>query len=347
MFSRLARLLDGTVKDEEVSQLTQSSSANAVGPIDPALLVAQKGFCVECQDQPRTVFCEQCQDDFCKVCFESLHRRGKRQKHTFTLTNAPPSQDVGRGQEVDDSSSGPMNVDLSISNELKVSPEQEDKAGASIVKSFAYEASYREDLEGLSGKKLSVEEQRMRGEWLIERCKFYPIRLTLHERKYMRLVENALNVSEYTDHVDILSWKSKTGRIQAQLKELCAILCGLVIACDYNEGQKLLSEKNYEDNQEFFQKIFEITRRHKIRNPEKLRNVYGKLVHVLMDAQNPTIDELMGFRVVSNLNTVHSFLKRNDALHILIDDYALIMDATTEIESIGKQRKFLDNNCAR
>jgi hypothetical protein len=61
-----------------------------------------------------------------------------------------------------------------------------------------------------------------------------------------------------------------------------------------------------------------------------------------MDAQNPTIVDLMGFRVVSNLNTAHSFLKRNDALHILIDDYALIMDATTEIESIGKQRKLLD-----
>jgi len=35
------------------------------------------------------------------------------------------------------------------------------------------------------------------GEWFVERSKYIPMRLTLTERKYLRLLEAALNVSEY------------------------------------------------------------------------------------------------------------------------------------------------------
>lgn len=35
------------------------------------------------------------------------------------------------------------------------------------------------------------------GEWFVERSKYIPIRLTLMERKYLRLLEAALGVSEY------------------------------------------------------------------------------------------------------------------------------------------------------
>ena len=35
------------------------------------------------------------------------------------------------------------------------------------------------------------------GEWFVERSKYIPMRLTLMERKYLRLLEAALNVSEY------------------------------------------------------------------------------------------------------------------------------------------------------
>ena len=31
-----------------------------------------------------------------------------------------------------------------------------------------------------------------------------------------------------TDKVDILSWKTKNSRVHAQIKDICAILCGLV-----------------------------------------------------------------------------------------------------------------------
>lgn len=73
------------------------------------------------------------------------------------------------------------------------------------------------------------------GDWFLQRAKFIPLRLTLPERKYLRLLEAALNVSEYTDKIDILHYGSKVKRIVAQIKEICAILSGLVLAADYKQ----------------------------------------------------------------------------------------------------------------
>ena len=74
----------------------------------------------------------------------------------------------------------------------------------------------------------------------LDRAKYIPLRLQLEERRLLRLLEAALSVSEYTDKVDVLSWKSKTSRIHTQIKDICAILCGLVVAQDYKKGQQLV-----------------------------------------------------------------------------------------------------------
>jgi hypothetical protein len=71
-------------------------------------------------------------------------------------------------------------------------------------------------------------------------------------------------VSEYTDNVDILSGVHKNHRILAQIRDICAILSGLLVACDYRAGQRLVSDKDFKDNAEFFQDLFEIARRHKV-----------------------------------------------------------------------------------
>lgn len=120
------------------------------------------------------------------------------------------------------------------------------------------------------------------GEWFVERAKFIPLRLTLNERKFLRLLEAALSVSEYTDKIDTIGFGlSKAKRIVHQIRELCAIMSGLVLAADYKQGQELFQDRDFESNSEFYQQIFELGRRHKIMNPEKMRTTYGKLIYLL------------------------------------------------------------------
>lgn len=53
--------------------------------------------------------------------------------------------------------------------------------------------------------------------------------------------------------MDILTWRSRTARVHAQIKDLCAILSGLVVAQDYKRGQQLVTERDFKDNAGFFQ----------------------------------------------------------------------------------------------
>jgi hypothetical protein len=169
------------------------------------------------------------------------------------------------------------------------------------------------------------------GEFFIDRSKFIPLRLSLSERAYLRLLEAALQVSEYTDKIDILAYSSKPKRIVQQIRLLCSILSGLLVAADYKEGQLLFAERNFEDNAEFYSKIFEIGRRHKIMNPEKMRDTYGKLMYLLMDAQSSEVQDMLNFSCVEPIRTVYTVLEDCGALDVLRDEKIVI--ATKEIIS--------------
>lgn len=164
---------------------------------------------------------------------------------------------------------------------------------------------------------------------LIERSKYVPLRLSLRQRKTLRLCEAALDVSDYTDKVDILTWKSKTGRIQEQLKDICAVLSGLAVAADYEIGQKIIKDRNLIENAEYFATVFEIGRRHKILNPERMRTDYGKLIHLLMDSQSSEIQRVLEFRLVKRITTVYDFLKSKNCLRLL--EHPDIVTATAAI----------------
>ncbi|CAG8613491.1 11015_t:CDS:10 [Acaulospora morrowiae] len=171
---------------------------------------------------------------------------------------------------------------------------------------------------------------------LEERSKYIPLRLNMEERKLLRLLEAALNVSEYTDKVDIISYTSKARRIVQQIRDLCSILSGLLLASDYKKGQELFEHKRYEDNEDFFQTVFEIGRRHKIMNPEKMRDAYGKLMYMLMDSVIPEVRDMLSFSLIKPIKTVYNFLKEHNGLDVLHDDH--VADATKEIVPEGKSR---------
>jgi Protein of unknown function (DUF2009) len=73
--------------------------------------------------------------------------------------------------------------------------------------------------------------------------------------------EHDVHRVHHVDRVDGFEHKSKAKRIVAQIKDICAILSGLVTACDYRRGQELFADRTFEQNEDFFQKIFEIGRR--------------------------------------------------------------------------------------
>jgi len=230
-------------------------------------------------------------------------------------TNADSMINEFLGPEPDASSGnvkGPVDVDMIEENEVS-NANNKNSSSNSLANSFFS-----------SNKK--VKEANVD---LIERSKHVPLRLTFEQRKVLRLCEAALDVSEYTDKVDVLSWKSKTGRIHEQIRDICAVLSGLAIAADYEVGQKMIKDRSFEDNAEYFATVFEIGRRHKILNPERMRTDYGKLIHLLMDSQSPEVQRLLEFRLVKRISTVHDFLERRNCLRLLEHQDAVI--ATTAI----------------
>ncbi|KAI5990443.1 hypothetical protein EDD15DRAFT_2452493 [Pisolithus albus] len=165
-----------------------------------------------------------------------------------------------------------------------------------------------------------------------------PLRLSLGECKYLGLLDAALQVSEYTDKIDTIGFGlSKTKRIVSQIRELCAILSGLVLAADYKLGQSLFTDSDFQGNERFFQDIFELGRRHKIMNPDKMRTTYRKLIYLLQDSQLPEVKDMLKFTCVKPIKTVYSVLEEHGAAGLLRDD--LITYAMMEIYSDGRTRR--------
>ncbi len=179
-----------------------------------------------------------------------------------------------------------------------------------------------------------------------ERSKYIPLRLSLNERKMLRLVEASMNCSSYTTMVDSSSFKKQSRRNHKQLQGITGVLNGLVTACNYEAGQKLAEDRNFSEYEEYFRRQFEIARRHKVMNPEKMRSEYGKLVYLLADAVSPEIKPHLGFSVTNPMRTVHRFLEFHGGEELLQDK--LIDYATQEIlPDAGKSRHTIQQEIKR
>lgn len=78
---------------------------------------------------------------------------------------------------------------------------------------------------------------------------------------------------------------------------------------DYDKGQAIIEHRRFADTSKYFRRLFEIARRHKIMNPEKMRTQYGKLIYLLQDAMSDEATELLQFRCVKGIKTVYSELE--------------------------------------
>ncbi|CCM00435.1 uncharacterized protein FIBRA_02467 [Fibroporia radiculosa] len=285
--------------------------------------IAAQGFCIECEDQPAQLHCDTCQDDYCEVCFAAQHRKGSRKRHA----TKPLSSHQHKRAKLE---SRPSENDATEAGDSEASGEDMQIDGGSD------DGLEHAAKEGITGKTSSTESTV--GEWFVNRSKYIPLRLTLGERKFLRLLEAALNVSEYTDKIDTIGFGlSKAKRIVHQIRELCAIMSGLVLSADYKQGQELFADRDFQANEEFYQQIFELGRRHKIMNPDKMRSTYGKLMYLLQDSQTSDVKDLLNFTCVKPIKTVYTVLEEHDALDLLRDD--LISVATKEISAEGRSRR--------
>lgn len=324
----LKEILDSEYVDEDVDELIQEEHTDEAIENDDNEEELDPTLCIECTDMKTEILCNDCQEHFCVVCFEMIHRNGRRKKHEYIKLTADGEQRPASEEEqkrIQDANNTNNTKEGSTASHHGVI-ENSNEAKESI------DVPMTNDENSFDQKMLAI---------LSKHAQYIPMRLTFEERHLLRLLEAALQVSEYTDRVDILSYKSKTKRIVEQLKEMCSVLCGLVIASNLKVGQRLLDMKNFSDNAEWFQDIFEIGRRYKIMNPERMRDTFGKLCYMVMDSRLPQIEDHMEFHLYKPIKTVHSFLtsRAEDggrALGIFQDK--LILYATSHISPVGKTR---------
>lgn len=161
-----------------------------------------------------------------------------------------------------------------------------------------------------------------------ERAKYIPLRLTYEERKSLRLVNAAINVSDYTTVVDV-EFKNRARRNHVQLQHIVAFLSGLLAATNYDIGQGVLQDRNFTPYEEDIKTMLEIARRYKITNPEKMRSEYGKLVYLMQDAVSESTQALLGVNIHRPVKTVYDVLHEKGGLELLDDPQ--IAHATAEI----------------
>ena len=134
------------------------------------------------------------------------------------------------------------------------------------------------------------------------------------------MLESALDVSEYTDVVDVTFShlkKSKQSRMITSLVDILNIMEGLIISTNLGHGEKMFAGKNHDENVSFYATIFEIGRRYKMMNPGKLKDCYGKLVYMLMDTENSS--QFAEYKFVKPISTVARLAKKKGLEELLKD----------------------------
>lgn len=282
----------------------KSSIGGGEEPLEPMCLSTSTcEACEECETSAPVWACDVCEMRLCGMCFDVLHRKGRRAAHPRRALNgdAPPLSDEEEGPS-------PTNASKSLAR--KALSALFPSSSSSSAPSFAPTVPLG------SSRPMS------------ERAKYIPLRLAFEERRSLRLVEAALTVCDYTARVDQV-FKTPAHREQRVLEQVTAVLEGLLLSEDYKAGRELLDERNYEEHEGFFQEMFEVARRYKVMNPEKMRGEYGKMLYLLQDAGTASIRRHLHLNLDGGIRTVSKLLGEKGGLRVLDDP--LIHTATQEI----------------
>jgi Protein of unknown function (DUF2009) len=288
---------------------------------DPAEAVPS---CVECEDQTAELVCLSCSENYCRPCWGSLHRRGARANHRTeallgALMPAPVTQAEPSLMAVPPAAAAPAEA---------VAAADSSAAAAGAHTDAAIEDSDDDAALLQSG----ASQQKLEG--YIEACRYIPLRVTAEERQLLQLLEAALNVSEYTDKVDVVMRFNKRRVMQEELEHMLATMSGLAVAGNVLGGEKLIGSKSLADNADFFAKVFEVGRRYKIANPSKMRGTYGKMMFMLQDAEATKLD----ISLVNDVKMVTTMLEQKGpkALQLLEDRRLLLAIQEVTVAKVGR-----------
>lgn len=184
---------------------------------------------------------------------------------------------------------------------------------------------------------LSEEAKEQIGAWYEDRSRYVPLRLEYKERTRLRLVHAIMRSSDYANVVDGREFKTETKRLHSLMKCVGATLVGIATSYKYDLAQQLVEDRAFSKYKATFTRVFEVGRRYKVMNPEKMRGTYGKMIYLLQDSMIPEVRDFLEFDLVAPMQTVYSLLKSKKALAVLRDEY--ISTATMEILPDGKSRQ--------
>ncbi|CAM9195762.1 unnamed protein product [Scytosiphon promiscuus] len=365
----------GMVDDEEGEEEEEEEAAAAAEGSQ------EVQTCIECEDQHAELVCLSCEEPFCRPCWGSLHRQGKRAEHPTqavlgevmpapTVPDPPTAVPAAAVAEPPVAPAGDLNGDLDGGNSDSEELSDSDDGGADDGSSVSGGGvEYRDDqgrgearaLFGGRARKDKDKAKRHRkkrgsrkalgrlavglhGSSVLEESRFIPLRLDARERGLLAMLKGALNISEYTDRVDVYSgrWMSKAKKIDAELRFALQALSGMMFAGDRNWGQTNTALLDtLDENEEAFAEIFEVGRRYKITNPEKFRDFYGKMMFMLQDAQ---AQGRSGLKLVKDIQMVHDLVEDRGALELLKDDR--IVAATADISGVSMSKAEVDQQVA-
>lgn len=302
---KLSQLLDQETVDDDHAGAAEAADEEIIDSLSAALNDVALGVCVECEEVAGDVYCDQCDDCYCNMCYSILHRKGNRAKHTCTQIS---TADKKKASALATSLGVPLAPAPSAAGLKK--PTSELGVGSSL--------------------------ERLKGPWFAMRARYIPVRLTLKERKRLRLVVASLAVSDYTGRIDTPALQKGAKRQHQQLKEICANFTGVLVSTDAAVGKEVAVERDFGTYGPFLQNVYEYVRRHKIMNPEKLRTNYGKMVYMLQDAATEQAKALLEFSLTKDIKSVYGWLEENNILGVLHEP--AMAEATMEILPEQKSR---------
>ena len=340
MASGIARGVDGS--RPLLAAPVAAAKMHGQGAADEGVVI-----CCECEDQPADVFCQGCEESYCKPCWGGQHRRGKRSLHKLTpilgqeLARIEQPEEPGAPVEsmpLDDAADGAAAAELDDDDAaLDAELDRLVGGGGSEAGDSAAAVSIGPAMPpgGMAALTAQPDERRLR--ILRQRAVHTPLRLDDDERRILALLQGALEVSEYTDKVDVYSQSSHASRMLHEIHEHMKTQCGLQMVANYRKGRQFIRDGGVQGNAEWYAEAFEIGRRYKIMNPAKMRSIYGKMMYMLQDTLRQEVRERLRCNLVLDIKTVGAFLQRVNSEEMLgTQDFEL---ATTDLSDATVDRE--------